>query len=240
MKKKHDSLLHGVCVANSEAKSRRLLAGFAVLLITAIFTVAGCATVRGGGSDSGGSPELAAWAGTWKALDQYFDTPAFTQVWADGAAFVNGLDEASADFTAETLKAAFKTHFKADFKSFRIEGNRMSIYTNSDNASGSPSQVIDYVYERMVDAGEYQMPVFKGQNTEGQFTYLSLTPAHSDGPDAMIHFHLWYGESADSLFQNLPTVTPASTTVAAIAEDVAGILSEDGKEELLGILGIAD
>jgi hypothetical protein len=51
MKKRHDSLLHGVCVANSEAKSRRLLAGFAVLLITAIFTLAGCEQPTDGGDD---------------------------------------------------------------------------------------------------------------------------------------------------------------------------------------------
>jgi hypothetical protein len=49
MKKRHDPLLHGVCVANSEAKSRGLLAGFAVLLITAIFTLAGCDNGGGGG-----------------------------------------------------------------------------------------------------------------------------------------------------------------------------------------------
>ena len=55
MKKRHDSLLHGVCVANSEAKSRMLLAGFAVLLITAIFTLAGC---DHGGGDDGNDPWL--------------------------------------------------------------------------------------------------------------------------------------------------------------------------------------
>ena len=53
MKKRHDSLVHGVCVANSEAKSRRLLAGFAALMIAAIFTLAGC---DWGGGDDGGDP----------------------------------------------------------------------------------------------------------------------------------------------------------------------------------------
>jgi hypothetical protein len=51
MRKRHDSLLHGVCVANSEAKSRRLLAGFAVLMIATIFTLTGCDT-GGGGDDN--------------------------------------------------------------------------------------------------------------------------------------------------------------------------------------------
>jgi hypothetical protein len=46
MKKKY-SLVYGVCEKNSRAKRRGLLAGFAVVLITAVFTTAGC---NGGGS----------------------------------------------------------------------------------------------------------------------------------------------------------------------------------------------
>ena len=57
MRKRHGSLLHGVCYANSEAKSRRLLAGFAVLLITTIFTLAGC--------DNGTNGDTDLFAGTW-------------------------------------------------------------------------------------------------------------------------------------------------------------------------------
>ena len=70
MKKRYDSLLHGVCYANYEAKSRRLLADFVVLLIAAIFALAGCG--NGGGSDD---PELAEWNGTWNSYYDYFDEP---------------------------------------------------------------------------------------------------------------------------------------------------------------------
>jgi hypothetical protein len=48
MKRKH-FLNYGVCRANSQAKRHSLLAGFAVLLIAAMFAIAGCDTGTNGG-----------------------------------------------------------------------------------------------------------------------------------------------------------------------------------------------
>jgi Zn/Cd-binding protein ZinT len=197
--------------------------GFAVLLITAIFTLVGCDN-GGGGNDE---PELAKWAGTWNAIDQYLDDAQLSQIWTDGASYIN-TNFAGKNATANNLKGLFKYMLKTDFKSCVIADDTMKIY-NTLNASGSPSATIVYTYKGSGE-GEYSdWSKFEG-NTVGQFKYLLVNPRHQDNPGSMEHFHLQYNaESFDKATENpmwVATVTPTSTTITAIKEELETLFEE--------------
>jgi Zn/Cd-binding protein ZinT len=195
--------------------------GFAVLLITAIFTLAGC---DNNGGD--GDPNLTEWAGTWNAIDQYLDNSAFDEIWTDAVTAITTANSSAVVDTA-TLKGLFKQMLKTDFKSCIIEENTMKIYS-APNATGSPTATWTYTYSGIhTVAGEeedQEWLKFTGDK-EGQFKYLVLGPQHQDSPGAMLHFHLVYsGESFDAATEDplwVATVTPTTTTIAQIADDLA-------------------
>ncbi|MDR0569258.1 MAG: ZinT/AdcA family metal-binding protein [Spirochaetaceae bacterium] len=170
--------------------------------------------------------DLSSWAGTWNAIDQYLDDPAFDQVWADAVTALTTAQSA-ADVDPATLKAMFAQMLRTDFKSCVIEGNALKIY-HAPGASGSPAETITYAYSGIhtvtSDEGNQDWFKFTG-NTAGQFKYLVLGPAHQDSPDSMLHFHLQYSaDSFDAATADdswVATVTPNTTTVTKIAEDLA-------------------
>jgi Zn/Cd-binding protein ZinT len=206
-------------------KKHGIFFGFAVLLIAVILTLAGCD--NGGGDDD--DPELAKWNGTWKAVDQYLDDNAFDQMWTDAVSAIKGANS-KAVVDVATLKAVTKQMLRTDFKSCAIEGNTMKIYDNA-NATGSPTATWNYTYSgiRTVpgegEEEDQEWLKFTGDK-EGQFKYLILAPKHRDDPDAMLHFHLLYSAdsfeaaTADLFWEAM--VTPTTTTIAQIVDDISG------------------
>jgi Zn/Cd-binding protein ZinT len=200
--------------------NKKLLTGILGILLVFGFFLAGCD--HGGGGDDP-DPDLSAWKGTWNAIDQYLDDSAFNQVWTDAVAAIKAA-ESKAVVDAATLKGLTKQLLRTDFKSCVIEGNTMKIY-NSPNAAGSPAETITYAYSGIHTAESEEWLKFTG-NTTGQFKYLVLSPTEQDDPDAMLHFHLQYSATSfESATGDNPgweaMVTPSTTPVAKMAEDIA-------------------
>ena len=217
MKKKHDSLL--------QLKSRRLLAGFAALLIAAMFTLAGCAS----SGRSGGSPELAKWAGTWNAMVQYLDDAGLDQAWTDGASYVN-TSLSRTDVTADQIKAVFKTMLKTDFNSCVIDGDTMKIYAALD-AAGSPSDTITYTYKGTIGEGDEAWHSFEG-NKAGNYKYLIAFAVEPGSATAAEHFHFRYGPSsfdaltADDMGMWMATVMKQGATIPVLAASLKTVIEE--------------
>jgi Zn/Cd-binding protein ZinT len=172
-------------------------------------------------------PELAKWNGTWNAIDQYLDNAELSQIWADGASYVN-TNFSGKNATAQNLKGLFKYMLKTDFKSCVIAGDTIKIY-NVPNASGSPSETIVYSYKGPLTVSGSEWSSFEG-NTTGQFKYLVLNPRHQDNPGSMEHFHLRYGNASFEALTTDPmwvaTVTPTTTTMAALKEELEALFEE--------------
>ncbi|MDR0628955.1 MAG: ZinT/AdcA family metal-binding protein [Treponema sp.] len=218
MKKRHDSLLHGVCVANSEAKSRRLLAGFVVLLITAIFTVAGCD--NGGGSDD---PELAEWNGTWNSYYDYFDEPELVAILEDQYDASDAYKTMFATF--DPFLAFVKNLALTDFDSFVVQGDTITFYKRMKTID-----TVTYTYKgvRQVVWGQETADfyAFEGDKA-GDHKYLIFEEADRDTADGPLHFHMRYGsESIDSLVSGAgmwaPTIVSYDTTIAELKVFMSG------------------
>jgi Zn/Cd-binding protein ZinT len=170
-------------------------------------------------------PELAKWAGTWNAVDQYLDDSQLAQIWTNAANRVN-TDFPGKNATAQNLKGLLGYMLKTDFKSCVISGDTIKIYSGPD-ATGTLSETIAYTYKGPI--GEDGWASFEG-NKEGQFKYLVMGPRHQDNPGSMEHFHFRYGnESIEAIADDpmwVATVTPTETTVTAIKEELEATLEE--------------
>jgi Zn/Cd-binding protein ZinT len=199
--------------------------GFAVLLITAIFTLAGCASLGGGNSNA---TNLAKWAGTWNAMDQYLDDPGLNKAWQDGAARIHELFPAK-NPTANDVKGVFKTMLMTDFKSCVIKGNTMTIYTAAD-ASGSSSQTITYAYKGAIGEGEAAWYSFEG-NTPGPYKYLIAYLPERE-PNTATHFHFRYGSesfnalTAENMGMWMATVMAKGTPIPTLAASIKEVIEE--------------
>jgi Zn/Cd-binding protein ZinT len=198
------------------------LAGILGILLVFSFVMIGCDN----GGDNDPEPDLAEWAGTWNAIDQYLDDEAFDEAWTDAVTAIKTA-EPNAVVDAATLKGMFTAMLKTDFKSCVIEGNTMKIYTGP-NAAGSPTATITYAYAGIhtveSEEGSQEWYKFTGDKA-GQFKYLILGPTHQDAPGSMMHFHLQYSatsfESATADPNWVATVTPNTTALTKIVEEVA-------------------
>ncbi|MDR0732512.1 MAG: metal-binding protein ZinT [Dysgonamonadaceae bacterium] len=178
---------------------------------------------------SNSQPDLAKWAGTWNAMDQYLDDAGLNQAWTDGAAHVNNTLSRQ-DITAERIKAVFKTMLKTDFKSCVIEGGTMKIYAALD-ASGSPSDIITYTYKGTIGEGDVAWHSFEGDKA-GDYKYLIAYPVEPGSANAAEHFHFRYGASsfdaltADNMAMWMATVMKQGTTIPVLAASLAEVIQE--------------
>lgn len=204
-------------------KKHGLFFGFAVVLITAIFALAGCASLGGSSSDA---TNLAQWAGTWNAMAQYLDDPGLDKAWQDGAGRIQELFPGK-NPTADEVKGVFKTMLMTGFKSCVIKGDTLTIYTAAD-ASGSPSQTITYTYKGVIGEGEAAWHSFEG-NTPGPYKYLIAYLPERE-PNMATHFHFRYGsESFDALIAEnmgmwMATVMAKGTTIPTLAASLAEVI----------------
>jgi Zn/Cd-binding protein ZinT len=188
-------------------KRHGVLFGFAVLLMTAIFTAA-CDT--GGGGDD---PELAKWNGTWNSYYDYFDEPELVAILE---AQYNSSDAYKTIFTTfdpflEFVKALALT----DFDSFAVQGDTITFYKRTQTID-----TVTYAYKgvrQVAWQGETaDFYAFEGDKA-GAHKYLIFEEADRDTPDGPLHFHIRYGsESIDSLVNNTswaPTIVSYDTTI---------------------------
>jgi Zn/Cd-binding protein ZinT len=204
MKKRHDSLLHGVCVANSEAKSRRLLAGFAVLLITAMFTWAGCDS---NGSNENTDPELAKWNGTWNSFANYVDEPWLNDFFTQGAAAISSSTGQSV--SADTIKGLAKTVFATPFKSFKIQDDSITFYQQPDAAGTGVTISYAYVKKEHDEGDDWYY--FEGSQSS-DYKYWIALPSAQDSDQTPVHFHFHY--AADGFPSAVAKIGGMSQTVA--------------------------
>jgi hypothetical protein len=72
---------------------------------------------------------------------------------------------------------------------------------------------------------DYSLPATK----EGQFKYLILAPKHQNDPESMLCFHLVYSADSFEAVTEDPfweaMVTPSTTTIAQIMNDISGFPS---------------
>jgi Zn/Cd-binding protein ZinT len=199
--------------------------GFAVLLITAIFTLAGC----GNGNDGGDDPELAKWNGTWNRVYDYLDDPELV-------AILQAQYDSNASYKERLTFDEFQAFVKAiavtDFGSFVVQGDTITFYDQKQtqkNPSGNVIETVTYAYKGIQkitwQGEEADFYAFEGDKA-GAHTYLIFEEAERDTPDGPLHFHMRYGsESVDSLLDNntwAPTIVGYDTTIDELKVFMSG------------------
>jgi Zn/Cd-binding protein ZinT len=211
--------------------------GFAVLLITAIFTLAGCDTGGGGGNDD---PELTKWAGTWNPVHHYFDEPELAAILE---AQYNAMPEASKqNMTLEVFIAFVKAIAQTDFGSFGVQGNTITFYNQKQtqkNPSGTAVEKVTYTFRGIrqdvwgqggAEEEQFDWYAFEG-DAEGVHKYLLLEKADRDSETGPLHFHMRYGSKdfddllltpTDNYNRWAPTIVSYATTIAELKEFMSG------------------
>jgi Zn/Cd-binding protein ZinT len=210
-------------------KKHGVFFGFAVLLITAIFTLAGCDS-----KDGNPDPELAEWAGTWNSIHNYYDDAGLASTLQ---AQYDGLSEQQK--TALNIESfdnykAFITQLAVtDFGSFVVHGDKITFYaqkTNTKNPSGSGAETATYAYKGIRQVAwqgeEVDFYAFEGDKA-GDHKYLIFEEAERDASDGPLHFHMRYGaDSVDSLVTSAvmwaPTIVSYDTTIAELTVFMLG------------------
>jgi Zn/Cd-binding protein ZinT len=197
-------------------KKHGLFFGFAVLLITAILTLAGCDHGGGGGDD----PELAKWAGTWNSFANYVNEPWLNNFFTQGATAISQSTQTTV--TADQLKGIASSVFATPFKSFVIQGDTITFY--SDPNAGGTGTAITYTY-RQKDYDEEEEDYwyyFEGGQTSA-YKYLIALPPAQDSSQTPVHFHFQY--AADKF-------DTATTKIGTMSQPV-GIKQETTNEQII-------
>jgi Zn/Cd-binding protein ZinT len=209
-------------------KRHGVLFGFAVLLMAAIFTTAGCDTGGGGRDD----PELAEWNGTWNRVYDYLDDPGLE------ATFQATFNELSPEYQAayggswQAVREMTKTLALTDFVSFVVQGDTITFYDRKQtqkSPSGTVIVTVTYTYKgvrQVAWQGETaDFYAFEGDK-DGNHKYLIFEEAERDTPDGPLHFHIRYGsESVDKLLETqmwAPTIVSYATTIAELKVFMGG------------------
>ena len=197
--------------------------GFAVLLITAIFTSAGCG---GGGSDS--DPELAKWNGTWNSITEYFDETAVTTTITTGAEQLrNKWGNEFAALTGENLKYLFTLALQTQgFKSLKVEGDTITFYPNV-NADGTVIDSIIYTLREKESDDGATIYAFDG-NKAGAYQYIRLVEPETEPSDGALCFHIQYTDDHANFAALFfwPVVVKTGTTVNQITKTLEGVIGE--------------
>jgi Zn/Cd-binding protein ZinT len=214
-------------------KRRGVFFGFAVMMIAAIFTSAGCGTDGGDNNE----PELAKWAGTWNPVYGYLDDPGLD------ASFQAQYDALEDDLKAmitsvQVLKDFAKTIAQTDFGSFVIQGDKITFYdqkADAENPSGNVIETVTYTFKGIVHdvygSEDFYASTFEGDK-EGPHKYLIFAEeAERDSPTGPLHFHIRYGSKSfddlrmtptDNYNRWSPTIVSYNTTIAELQEFMSG------------------
>jgi len=181
----------------------------ALLVAVAAFSSGGC----GGGGDSDVSMDR--WKGSWKSESGYLKDSGMNEAYSAVASHVSGV-------SSEDVKGAFEAMLYSSIDSIKISGGAAVLISNGG--------AVSYDYSLV---GTTPIPGFDGSvwnkfesEQDGPFKYLIVTEVHSDGPDAMKHWHFRYGASGfDSLVSGdnslwWPTFVAADTSIEKVAKDM--------------------
>lgn len=160
------------------------------------------------------SPELKTWNGTWKSFSVYLDDPAMDEAYNAIAAKAKGC-------TAQDVKSVLsKMYDSKGVSSLSVADNVITL------TSGGSS--VSYNYDKRLFA---PIPGFDGffwykfeTGDGGSWPYIVMTQVHSDGPDAMKHYHVRFGNAGFSPLIDTqefwyPTFVESSTAVSEVVED---------------------
>ncbi len=187
--------------------------GWLLLVLVSILALGGC----GGGSDK--QAALAPWEGTWKSLSVYLDDPALTPSCEAVAAH-------NAAYTPQGVLGFLKKMYRCDFAGMVVKGDSVTFR----KVDGSVLGTVSYrsAGTAPIPGNDKPWHLFEAVGDPGEaYRYLALVEVHSDGPDAMKHWHLRYGNTslealvgseADATWW--PTMAAEDTTAAAVAADL--------------------
>lgn len=167
---------------------------------------------------------LSAWKGTWVSVASFLDDPAMDAAYGAVAAEAQA---AGKNHDAASVKAFLEAMFETPFASVVVEGDALSFL----DASGATLARVPVSYEgqvAMVGYDGYYWEHFQAREPVAGYGRLLMSGAHSDGEEAMVHWHLRFGDgTAEELAQGLdkgplwfPTCAGEETTVESFAEDV--------------------
>jgi len=167
---------------------------------------------------------LSRWKGTWVSVASFLDDPAMSEAYDAVAAEARA---AGKSYDAASVKAFLKSMFETPFASVVVEGDVLSFF----DASGAALARVPVSYEgqvAMVGYDGYYWEHFQARKAVAGYGRLLVTAVHSDGEDAMAHWHLRFGDgTAEDLARGLdkgplwfPTCTGSETTAAVFAQDV--------------------
>jgi Zn/Cd-binding protein ZinT len=202
--------------------------GFAVMMIAAIFTSAGCGN---------GESELAKWNGTWNGVYDYLDDPGLD------ASFQAQYDALIPDYqeyygSVQGLRDFAKAVALTDFGSFVVQGNTITFYdqkANAENPSGDVIETVTYTFKGTLHdvfarTEEFDWYAFEG-DAAGPHKYLLFEEVGRDTPSGPLHFHMRYGSKSfedllidpvNNYGQWYPTIVSYNTTIAELQEFMSG------------------
>ncbi|MDO5715281.1 MAG: ZinT/AdcA family metal-binding protein [Tissierellia bacterium] len=160
---------------------------------------------------------ISEWEGAWNNMKAYLDAeelvPAFEEV-----AERDGI-------SPEEAKAELEEKRDCEFDGFVVEGTKVTFLDGFQDDGG---QEIDSANYEFVETHEVQhgnstleWDVYKADKEDAKYPVLLMMPVH--GEEALIHFHMRYGDDKDTLLAKegwYPTFVKPSTTYEQLAEEV--------------------
>jgi hypothetical protein len=193
-------------------KKHGVFFGFAVVLIAAVFTLAGCD--NGGGGDTATDAFLQKLSGSYEELFPVLTSEKYDDYWVEKVTSFAGRENA-ASYT-EVLKtvctatvygaeavAAYPNPESARFNCYFINGiDRLKFDGNVISGTSDGKKVFSHTYTYQGGdslSGMTDVRVYKtGDENAGEFTYFLLCP---DTPDTTYHIEFRYGSDLDELLK---------------------------------------
>ncbi|MDO4720860.1 MAG: ZinT/AdcA family metal-binding protein [Peptostreptococcaceae bacterium] len=162
---------------------------------------------------------LADWEGTWDDMSLWLDLPEVEEGYKL-AAEKDGV-------TPEEVKEALKKRRRSDFHGMIVEGNKLTLLDNWAAKGGKEIGSAEYEFVQshaMEESGHsLEWDEFKATSADAKYPVLLMMPVH--GEEALTHFHMRYGDNAETLLKMeekwYPTFVKPSTTAQQMIEEIA-------------------
>jgi Zn/Cd-binding protein ZinT len=210
-------------------KKHGVFFGFAVLMIMAIFTFAGCDN-SGGGNDE---PELAKWEGTWNSVSAYFEDTDVMSVFDSGLAEIKAKwnDNNFSSLTVANLKTIMLIPLDTKtFNSLTVKDDTITFYQGL-NTQGTVVSSANYtLLETTEDNDGISIYVFEGDKA-GPYKYVRTYDPERESDDSALCFHIQYGPTLET-FDNpqlalwWPAIAKQNSSKQAIKNTLSAVFSE--------------
>lgn len=160
---------------------------------------------------------IAEWEGSWNDMSAYLDDPALEDAFKV-AAEKDGV-------TPEQAKAELMERRKTEFAGFKVEGDKVTFLDGFEDKGGKEIASSEYKfvksYEAQHGAHTLTWDAFEATSPDAKYPVLLMMPVH--GEEALIHFHMRYGDDAEKLLAMddwFPTYIKPNSTTEQLVEEI--------------------